>query len=192
MNIVITLPRVLIEAIISGSKSVEIRHSIPQKFNINYDVILVVEKGSHNIPILFSIKQFKVYGDTSIAYRHYTKDAAVPQEWLADYCLKAKIVCVWEIGRVCLLKYPNNAASSIGLKNNPQAFVYNDYDIAQFSFSRSFWSRRVNNEDKLKVYAPDKRRKILLDYFDSDCDVDFLSWCEKNDIPFNWRGMQLK
>lgn len=191
MNIVITLPRELIVEIINGRKSVEVRTSIPRRFYNDEDVVLVVEKGTHNIPILFSIKQFITYDDGYIAFRNSSKDAAVSEEWLLTYCLGAKQICVWVIGRVCLIVNHGNATSTIGLKKNPQAFVYNDYDIAQFRLVKSFWSNRIQDEDKVTVFAPDIRNKILLDYLSTDCEVDFLQWCENNNIPFNWRGGQL-
>lgn len=181
MNIVITLPRESIDAIISGLNGLVIRHYVPNRFDTDLDVVLVVEKGTKNIPVLFSIKQFMIYGNASVTH-----------DWLHNSLLKGERVCIWVIGRVCLLKYPDNAASRIGLKNNHGSFVYNDYDVTQFCLGRSFWGRRVNDEDKSIVYAPDKRYWVIRKYLATECEDDYLQWCENNNIPFNWRGMQLK
>lgn len=181
MNIVITLPREIIAEIIDERRWVLVRRFVPNRFNIDEDVVLVVEKGTKNIPILFSIKQFLIYGKTSIIH-----------DWLAYSLLKDEKVYNWVIGRVCFLKNHGNAASRIGIKNNPTTFVYYNYDVAQFQLCKSFWGRKVNGEDKSYVYAPDKRNMVIREYLASDCENDYLQWCEDNKIPFNWRGMQLK
>lgn len=181
MNIVITLPKEIIAEIIDERRWILVRRFVPNRFNIDEDVVLVVEKGTKNIPVLFSIKRFIIYGNV-----------AEKLDWLANSLLKGDRICIWEIGRVCSLKHPDNAALSIGLKNNPESFYYNDYDVAQFQLGKSFWGLRVNGGDKSYVYAPDIRNKVIREYLASNCEDDFLQWCENNKIPFNWRGMQLK
>lgn len=188
MNILITLPSYLIQAILDGRKHVEVRSKIPNKFNTDTDVVFVVEKGTHNVPIMFSIRRFVIYDSNDHALMDAKKEAAVSYKWLFEYCYNHQRICLWEIGRVCQFYHPDLIALWLKIETNPQSFSYIDYDEVQFPIKRAFWGKRVPKEEYKFVYQPDLKRKYLNRYLDEDPDMSWEEWCELKKLPLSCRG----
>lgn len=188
MNILITLPSYLIQAILDGKKHVEVRTKLPNKFNTDTDVVFVVEKGTHNVPIMFSIRQFVIFDSNDHALMDAKKDAAVSYKWLFESCCKHQQICLWEIGRVCEFKFPDQMATWLNIKTNPQSFTYIDYDEEPFPIKRAFWGRRVPKEEYESVFQPDIRKEYLNRYLDEDPEISWEKWCELKKLPLSCRG----
>lgn len=188
MNIIITLPCTLVNAILNGTKSVEIRSKIPARFNIDEDVVFVVEKGTRRVPFYFSIKQFSIYKNCHEAVRDNIKYAGVCYDWLVKYTQSKPIICVWVIGRVCRLLSPKRVYETLEIKHNPESFNYTEVEVSSFYITEAFWSKRVHSEEKSSVFMPDKRFEIVRIYDESCTGELYYDWCENHKIPQNWRG----
>ena len=188
MNIVITLPRILINKIISGEKSVEVRSKVPTNFNLKTDVVYVAEKGTSNIPLMFSIKEFISFKDKTEAINYINKDAAVSIQFLENYTKDKNTICIWVLGRVCLLPKSRHMATWLGIKKNPQSFIYNKIDESGFLISKAFWANRVTAFDRKDVYIPDMHYKAIQQWLLDDSALDFSTWCCVKDVPKNIRG----
>lgn len=188
MNILITLPSYLIQAILDGKKNVEVRTKLPIKFNTDTDVVFVVEKGTHNVPLMFSIRQFVFFDNWYHALMDAKIDAAVSFKWLYEYCNKHQQICLWEIGRICEFQFPDHMAQWLDIKTNPQSFSYIDYDEDPFPIKRAFWGRRVTKEEYDFVYQPDLRKKYLNQYLEEDPEISWEVWCELKKLPQSCRG----
>jgi len=188
MNIVITLPRILIDRIISGKKSVEVRSKVPTNFNLKTDVVYVAEKGTSKVPLMFSIKEFISFEDKTEAINYIINDAAVSMQFLKNYAKDKKTMCIWVLGRVCLLSESRHMATWLGIKKNPQSFIYNKIDESGFLISRAFWANRVSTLDYHSVYMPDMHYKAIKQWLFDDSALDFSTWCCIKDVPENVRG----
>lgn len=124
MNIVITLPRHLIDAIISGEKTIEIRKTQPKHFEVCHDLVYVVEKGTHHVVIAFTIKYFSYYHNNLVAW-HYCKDkCAINETWFRRYTDNAKYVILWHIDIVNTFPIPVELFKELGVSRAPQSYCY--------------------------------------------------------------------
>lgn len=121
MNILITLPKELIDKIISGEKQFEMRKCVPRMMIIGQDGFFVVEKGTNEIRCWCRVDD--IYS-TNINYFNSQKWAprlGIPQIRLSNYAKHEKVY-MWKIGKVikveCLFR------ESLKVDRNPQQFVY--------------------------------------------------------------------
>lgn len=124
MDIVITLPRPLIDKILSGEKTVEIRKNKPKKFNPELDYVFVIEKGTKLAVAWFKISWFE-FGSASLVNFLYGEKIGVPEKWLKDYVKNdsSKDVWVWHILKGGLFCSPV-CLTALGLKCSPQSYAY--------------------------------------------------------------------
>ena len=124
MNIVITLPRPLIDKILTGEKKLEVRKSAPLYFNKYSDCVYVCEKGKSKIVAILKIARFRClkFGLVNIGYAQ--KHAAVPLEWLFRYLKGHDIFWTWEINEYMQLETPIALADLEDVKCPPQSYVY--------------------------------------------------------------------
>lgn len=149
MNIVITLPTELIDAILSRKKSIELRSKMPSNFDKSKDVVYVCQKGSQRVPLFFTVKRFVLYKRDVIANSFLYEHASVPVKWVFDYRDKHAVVYAWEISYVCLLAYSDEVWQHLNIKHNPQCFSYTNFE----------WRK----ETVLDCFAPHE-----IDYFDME------------------------
>jgi len=121
MNILITLPKDLLEKIISGQKTFEIRHCFPKHMKLCEDGFFVVEKGTDDIRCWCRIDGYMYtyvdhYCAEWLAYR-----AGVPAKWIEKYA-NGKKLCLWKIGKVIV--FENLKRKSLIVDRNPQQFAY--------------------------------------------------------------------
>ena len=124
MNVVITLPRDLINKIINGEKWCEMRKSFPYRFR-DGNRVFVIEKGTDRVSSFFQVLDF-ISIEPCVA-RAYAHRLGVSVEYVNNYCKNAKRVYLWKIGKVTALS--NCRRSNLGLKRNPQSFVYTHFDV---------------------------------------------------------------
>lgn len=121
MNVLITLPKHLIDKIISGEKKYEMRKCLPKYMRIGEDGFFVVEKGTDKIRcwcgVYRAIKGFA--SDYSAAY--FAPYLCVPQAYIRRYA-KDKMVYLWKIGKV--KTFTGLKRDPLLIKRNPQNFAY--------------------------------------------------------------------
>ena len=128
MNIVITLPVNLIAEILEGRKLFEIRTKIPANFNINRDVVYVVQKGTQKVVLYFTIEKFITDLDLDLGQnaKYIAKNAAVPIGWLKTYAKNKDRIHAWVIGCYCKVTNCTEIYQLLGIKSNPQSYIYTE------------------------------------------------------------------
>lgn len=126
MNIVITLPVNLIAEILEGRKLFEIRSKIPANFNINRDVVYVVQKGTRKVVLYFTIAKFITDLDLKQNAQYIAKNAAVPIGWLKTYAESKDRIHAWVIACYYKVTYCTEIYQLLGIKSNPQSYIYTE------------------------------------------------------------------
>lgn len=124
MDILITLPKDLIEKIISGEKTIEVRKRKPKFFNPFRDIVYVVEKGTKQIVLDFSISNFYYVGREDLMKDFNAGKIGIDYDWLERYMSDCKVFVKWEIGIITSLYGLNLNIERLGVKKAPQSFVY--------------------------------------------------------------------
>lgn len=121
MNILITLPKNLIDKIISGEKQFEMRKCIPKHMKIGEDGFFVVEKGTNEVRCWCRVDKItKTYVDY-YSINWYVSKLCVPDEYIEKYA-NGKKVYLWGIGKVKVLQ--DLCRNSLLVDKNPQQFAY--------------------------------------------------------------------
>lgn len=125
MDIAITLPKSLWDKIVSGEKSIELRKNRPYHYDIDFDRVYIVLKGSNDIVGYFIIADFVATSPACLMTSpNWLKQIAVSQEWISHYIEGATLVWLWYIGKVVQYKEPLSRPFTMKLKNNPQSYIY--------------------------------------------------------------------
>lgn len=121
MNVVITLPKDLLEKIISGEKIYEMRKCLPKNLRVGVDGFFVIEKGTDNVRCWCRVDGFvKVFFD-NYHVKWFKPHICVPERYIMDYA-KGKKVCLWKIGKVKTFDYFKRC--DLLIDKNPQSFAY--------------------------------------------------------------------
>lgn len=121
MNILITLPRHLIDKIMSGRKQFEMRKCLPKHMEIGEDGFFVVEKGTDKVRCWCRVDN--AY-ETEIKWCNLpllSLQLCVTEEYIRKYA-NGKKVYLWKIGRVIVLE--SLKRESLIVDKNPQQFAY--------------------------------------------------------------------
>lgn len=125
MDIAITLPKSLWDKIVSGEKSIELRKNQPYHFDIDFDRVYVVLKGSSDIVGYFNIAEFVATSPSCLmTSQNWLRKIAVSQDWISHYIEGASLVHLWFIGKVFQYKEPLSRPFTMKLSNNPQSYIY--------------------------------------------------------------------
>ena len=122
MNILITLPRNLLNKILSGEKKFEMRKCLPKNMKLGEDGFFVVEKGTNEVKCWCRVDQCIEVTMTAIAAIQYAGVLGVSPEFILNYAPVGTKVYLWEIGKkiaFCGLK-----RDSLLVDKNPQQFAY--------------------------------------------------------------------
>lgn len=122
MNVLITLPKDLIEDIIAGRKIFEMRKSRPRLLFENVDGFYVVEKGTNDIRCFCRLIAYRSIAITDEIAKKYSGPLCVPPSYIIGYAKKNTLVWLWEIGIVRIFK--NFKREDLGLDTNPQNYYY--------------------------------------------------------------------
>lgn len=145
MNVVITLPKHLIEAILWGEKSYEIRSSLPSHFDEKKDVVFVVQKSTRVIPLYFTIKTFYGYSKLEDVNTILSERAAVSPSFIEKYRQGKRRIYAWVIGCACKVSCPTDLYTDLKIDKNPQSFIYRDYEWRQVQFKSYVWLTKPKN-----------------------------------------------
>lgn len=124
MDIVITLPKNLIEKILSGEKTVEVRTRRPKLFGLYRDIVYVVQKGTRRIVMDFTIEEFLDVDRDGLISLYNEGIVGVNYDWLMRYADNKKKFSVWCIGCVTSLDSINLTLDKMPVKAAPQSYAY--------------------------------------------------------------------
>lgn len=121
MNVLITLSKNLIDCIIKGEKTYEMRKSLPKLMRLGEDGFFAVEKGTSNVRCWCRIDT--VYG-TYLDYQSMSWlvwRLCVDEEYIERYAAGKKIY-LWKIAKV--IELSDLDRSSLFVDRNPQQYAY--------------------------------------------------------------------
>lgn len=121
MNILITLPKNLLEDILNGKKKYEMRKCIPKQMRIGEDGFFVVEKGTDNVRCWCRVDEVREANINYFSGKMLAPKLCVSEEYIIRYA-KGKKVYLWKIGKVIMIEYLKR--QSLIIDRNPQQFAY--------------------------------------------------------------------
>jgi hypothetical protein len=121
MNILITLPKNLIEKIISGEKVYEMRKSLPKLMKIGEDGFFAVEKGTSNVRCWCRVDDVREVYINDPNESWLLQRLCVDEDYIRKYAANKKVY-LWKIGKVITFKYIKR--DSLFIDKNPQQFAY--------------------------------------------------------------------
>lgn len=124
MNILITLPKKLIEDIISKRKGFEMRSVIPKHFNTTRDGFFVVEKGTNKIHCWCRVSRFVEINVQDENIRHLACSLCVSVKYVRNYALTHRHVYLWKIDKVIQFEHPLDRSAELLVEHNPQSYSY--------------------------------------------------------------------
>ena len=122
MNILITLPKYLLEKIISGEKKFEMRKSLPKHMKLGEDGFFVVEKGTDEVRCWCRVDKYMEGNMSELQAKKFSKDLCVSPQFILNYAPDGTKVFLWEIGKV--IKLQDLTRDSLLVDKNPQQFAY--------------------------------------------------------------------
>lgn len=130
MNILVTLPKHLLEKIISGEKTLEMRKCRPKLMGMGVDGFFIVEKGTDNVRCWCRVDDvYDVTINHNVAMR-YSSRLCVSTAYIEKYANDKKVY-MWKIGKVIALDHLKR--ETLGADRNPQQFTY-----CLFSYGESY------------------------------------------------------
>lgn len=121
MNILITLPKHLIDSIIRGEKLYEMRKSLPKLMKIGEDGFFAVEKGTSCVRCWCRVDDVKETFIDHYSATWYVSRLCVNEEYIERYAADKKVY-LWKIGKV--IELSDLDRSSLFVDKNPQQFAY--------------------------------------------------------------------
>lgn len=121
MNILITLPKHLIDKILSGEKKFEMRKCLPKNMRLGVDGFFVVEKGTDKVVCWCRVD---VVYDTFIDRYNaawFANRVGISFEYVEKYA-NGKQVYLWKIAKV--KKLQGLGRNTLMVDKNPQQFAY--------------------------------------------------------------------
>ena len=122
MNILITLPKYLLDKIISGEKIYEMRKCMPNNFRLGEDGFFIVEQGTDQVKCWCRVDSAISVTMNKFLSHRFSDDLCVSSEFILNYAPDGNHVCLWEIGKVVELK--NLCRDSLQVERNPLQFAY--------------------------------------------------------------------
>lgn len=124
MDIVITLPKNLIDKILSGEKTVEVRTRKPIMFGLYRDIVYVVQKGTRRVVMNFTVEEFLDVDQAGLLFIYHEGNVGVDLNWLMQYAANKKKFCIWCIGCISSLDGMNLTLDDLHVKVAPQSYSY--------------------------------------------------------------------
>lgn len=128
MNIAITLPKRFADAIIDGSKIIEMRKTYPRNCQAGVDGFFVIEKGTDNIICWCQVSEFYRMNTSldcliEMQYEIWGSQICVSWREFYDYCKKSSEVYLWFIDKIKVFDKPLHKEDLV-INKNPQSFCY--------------------------------------------------------------------
>ena len=122
MNVLITLPKHLLDKILSGEKMYEMRKCLPKDMKLSEDGFFIVEKGTDKVRCWCRVDHCIEVTMTAIAAIQYAGMLGVSWSFVLHYAPIGTKVYLWQIGKVVELQ--DLCRNSLGIDKNPQQFAY--------------------------------------------------------------------
>lgn len=122
MDVLITLPKNLVEKILSGEKTIEMRKSSPLKLEVGHDGFFVVEKGTKNVRCWCRIGSLLEAQMSHYLAEYYKTEICVGNDYMMRYAPCGKWISLWFISEVRELFHVTT--DDLEVHSNPQSFVY--------------------------------------------------------------------
>lgn len=124
MNVVITLPKDLITAIMEGRKKIEARKVFPKHLRLGEDGFFCVEKGTKNVLCWCRVDIFLELKEPCDSFwGKYGIYLAISREWFESY-MNGGSVKLWGIGQVKKFEKPLSLDKDLFVDRAPQSFAY--------------------------------------------------------------------
>lgn len=133
MNVLITLPKHLIDAIVSGKKTFEMRAVKPHLMKCSEDGFFCVEKGTDNVRCWCQCDYTLKLDPDEVCPSCWAERLMVDDKYLEDYCANKRTVYMWHIAEVVEFKGGGIKRDELYVDRNPQQFAY-----CPLSFGRSY------------------------------------------------------
>lgn len=121
MNILITLPKHLIDCIIRGEKLYEMRKCLPKHMRIGCDGFFTVEKGTSDVRCWCRVDDVRATFINHYNASWYVPNLCVDEEYIMRYANDKKVY-LWKIGKV--IELSDLDRDSLFVDKNPQQFSY--------------------------------------------------------------------
>lgn len=122
MNILVTLPKHLLDKIISGEKKFEMRKCLPKNMKLGEDGFFVVEKGTDEVRCWCRVDLVVEVTMNALVAVQYAGVLGVSPEFVLNYAPIGTKVYMWEVSKV--VKIQNLCRNSLFVDKNPQQFAY--------------------------------------------------------------------
>lgn len=122
MNILITLPKHLLDKILSGEKKYEMRKCLPKQMKIGEDGFFVIEKGTDKVRCWCRVDSVIHTGMNAHVAEQFSDDLCVTPQFILNYAPVGKDVWLWKIGKV--VEIQDLFRDSLCVDKNPQQFAY--------------------------------------------------------------------
>lgn len=122
MNILITLPKHLIEKILTGEKKYEMRKSLPKYMRFGEDGFFVVERGTDIVRCWCRVDNYIECKMSEIHANDFSSDLCVSPQFILEYAPVGTSVFLWGIGKVIELQ--DVTRNALNVFSNPQNFSY--------------------------------------------------------------------
>lgn len=121
MNILITLPKHLIDKILSREKKFEMRRCLPKNMRMGEDGFFAVEKGTDKVRCWCRVDAAMVTFIDHYSAEWFSTRLCVSDEYIEKYADSRKVY-IWKIGKVKELQ--GICRDSLMIDKNPQQFAY--------------------------------------------------------------------
>lgn len=176
MNIAITLPSDLLNAIADGKKKYEVRKVLPKNFDPRKDVVFVVQKGTNKV-VGYMVWDYPIFGNCfNDFWEHYGAGLAVSKAFFVHYLENAACCVLWRIMSFHKFTRPMHIVD-LGISKSPQSYVYTRYKL---EYVNTPTATQSCNLCRNIWHTPDETPQT-----DEYCKIIYDFGCGKVDVLFN-------
>lgn len=132
MNVLITLPRKRIAAIVEGRKTIVFKKSFPRRFSTRTNVVLICESHTNMIVAWFKVATFQYEPDPVEIWDLYKDKLCVPFLWFMTYARGYRPYFLWHIEFAGYLPKPLPRDATFEVMGNPPEYAYTERNFVVF------------------------------------------------------------
>lgn len=132
MNVLITLPRKRIAAIVEGRKTIVIKKTFPRRFSTRTDVVLICESGTNLVVAWFKVATFQYEPNPVEIWDLYQNKLCVPFLWFMTYAHGVRPYFLWHIQSAGYLPKPFPRDATFEVQGNPTDYCYTERNFVVF------------------------------------------------------------
>lgn len=123
MDIVITLPPILVEAFIRGEKTAELRKNKPRFLKVGEDGFFIVTKGTRFVSCWCRVSELKKLDKNSTLTEEEKRSLFVNDLWIENYRESSEQCYIWKTDKIKCL-HPTITIDKLMVEKAPQQFAY--------------------------------------------------------------------